>query len=238
MTVFALTTTQINVGKLRNTYNGLCLDAPQGVNQGSLLNLASCDSVKHGNWLLLQTDNKFWIKNFEMQESNGGKGWCVDFWMGRTDQHPSLWGCNFSSSQLFLRDSNARSGTLSFMTSYRGNQSRPFHLTVLPDDSLGSLNYEDHDSNEGRGWCIDFRLDRTGAHPDLWGCLASKEQVFVRDSKTRPGVISFKTSYSVDQYGEYELSVLNTDGVGSLVTFFPSDLHPDDKCTRYEWIYS
>ncbi|KAK5810230.1 hypothetical protein F5H01DRAFT_348553 [Linnemannia elongata] len=126
-------------GKLRNTYNGLCLDAPYGLSQSSSLNLASCDAVKHGNWLVLQMDDRFWLKNAENQESNNGVGWCVDFWKPRTGHHPTLWLCNFSAGQMFLRDPNTRPGTLSFMTSYAVDESGTYDLAVQPDDSLGAL---------------------------------------------------------------------------------------------------
>jgi len=99
-------------GKLRSTFNGLCLDAPMGLGKESPLNFvrslevllfffffciysltdrnyhvllecllakASCASVKHGDWMVLQVNDKMVIKNYDDQQSTGGRGWRVDF---------------------------------------------------------------------------------------------------------------------------------------------------------------
>ncbi|KAF9093747.1 hypothetical protein BGX23_002974 [Mortierella sp. AD031] len=107
----------VSAVKIRNTYNGLCLDAPDGVKGSSALKLSPCSAVKHGNWSFVQNANQVSIKSSEDTTGSG-----------------ALWECNGTPAQTFIRDPNTRQETLSFMTPDKASE-----LSVLPDDIAGSL---------------------------------------------------------------------------------------------------
>ncbi|KAI8594407.1 hypothetical protein EDD21DRAFT_409782 [Dissophora ornata] len=106
-------------GKLRNTFNGLCLDAPNGISRASSLNLCFRKTIGFGSK----------AKKTKKAMMAGDV---------RTGRHPNLWNCNFGNGQLFLREPNTRPGTLSFMTSYSVDKSRAYELAVLSDDGPGA----------------------------------------------------------------------------------------------------
>ncbi|KAF8923335.1 hypothetical protein BGZ52_009889, partial [Haplosporangium bisporale] len=55
-------------------------------------------------------------------------------------------------------------------------------------------------------------------------------QLFLRYPNTRPGTLSFITSYSVDELGPYDLAVLPDDSLGALANFVPVDSASKAHC--------
>ncbi|KAF9355215.1 hypothetical protein BGX26_006833 [Mortierella sp. AD094] len=125
---------------LQNTFNGLCLDAPNGVGFDAPLTLAKCNKLKNGEWNIGSADGTVWIQNRVGPADNDGAGWCMDYYQYRTGQTPTLWSCNPTEAQRYVRDPATSKGKLSFTVPLVGfgGQTAPSELTVLPTDVAGS----------------------------------------------------------------------------------------------------
>ncbi|KAG0048273.1 hypothetical protein BGZ83_006735 [Gryganskiella cystojenkinii] len=120
----ALLSTAIAVAsatKLQSAYTSLCLDALNGLSNGSGLVMGPCDQVKHGNWQILQSGDKVWLHSNEDTGANGGQGWCVD--MNPSQNSAAVvWQCNGGANQRFVRSSGTGQGKWSFQTTFSDPQ--------------------------------------------------------------------------------------------------------------------
>ncbi|KAF7724429.1 hypothetical protein EC973_001093 [Apophysomyces ossiformis] len=123
--------------KIKNTYNGLCLDFPDGYVPGSAIVLADCCDLKHGNWSVVH--NTTHISVISNGNPNTAQKLCLDFYTPRTGNNPSLWECNDSTAQFFIRNPNTRPNSVSFMTTYTVQNMLYYQLSVLADDKQGAL---------------------------------------------------------------------------------------------------
>ncbi|KAG0204916.1 hypothetical protein BGX28_003295 [Mortierella sp. GBA30] len=126
----------VSATKLQSAYTQLCLDAFNGLSNGSRLYMGPCDQVKHGNWQILQSGDRVWLTNNEDKGANGGQGWCVDYNPSRY-ANPTVWACNGSDSQRFIRDQGTKQDKWSFMTVNAIDQWGRYELSSR-DSNLGS----------------------------------------------------------------------------------------------------
>ncbi|KAG0198530.1 hypothetical protein BGX28_008034 [Mortierella sp. GBA30] len=120
--------------QLVNTFTGLCLDAPDGVGQGKKLTLGCCESLAHGTWAIEDDGTSVKIRNKEGTNADGSGGYCVDYYPNRTGRHPTLWECNGTDAQQFIRDPDTAKNRWSFMTKDSLQE-----LAVEEGDDQGSL---------------------------------------------------------------------------------------------------
>ncbi|KAF9106043.1 hypothetical protein BGX27_009342 [Mortierella sp. AM989] len=106
-----------SAAKLRSAYNGLCLDATEGLSNGAVLAMGPCDALKYGSWTIQKSEEYLQIVNDHDRTANDGYGWCLDF-DSKRNKHPTLWQCNSSPQQWFIPETAARRGRWSFKTSY------------------------------------------------------------------------------------------------------------------------
>ncbi|KAF9171637.1 hypothetical protein BGX21_007692 [Mortierella sp. AD011] len=125
---------------LQNTFNGLCLDAPDGMGLGAALTLAHCNKLKNGKWNIGSANGTVWIQNRVGTSDNDGTGWCVDYFLPRTGETPTLWSCNPTDAQRYVREPGTPRDKLSFSVPQIGfgGQTDPHELIVLPTDVAGS----------------------------------------------------------------------------------------------------
>ncbi|KAG0214115.1 hypothetical protein BGX28_002631 [Mortierella sp. GBA30] len=151
--------------KLQSAFNKLCLDASYGFGNGAGLYMGPCNQLKHGDWQILQSGERVWLINNEEKGANGGHGWCVDWNPSRSGSHPTVWACNDSDAQRFIRFEGTREGRWSFMTKNAISRGGRFELS-------GSSNNANWGSQAEFGAEIQRSQNEAGDYNYEWYYLA------------------------------------------------------------------